>query len=213
MQITRVLWLMAVTGSAIGVLAPVSLGALPPYTVTRTYQSGDECSGGRLDRYPVSTRGFYGGAGILGLSINNSGAGYVHVGLYQQPPPPVPLPAIFGDYNHAVLFTGTGLAPYLAGGVEWDGVSPGSVTVPSTSYIYDESFGTAINNNGDGAFDLRLGSSTFASVTPVTGVYFNKTAMPIREGDVITASGVCGGGRSLVRWGRIGSRGMGAVHR
>ncbi len=176
---------------AAGLFAGVSSAAfaLPPETVSLLYQSGQNVSNVGPINHPLNG-GQYGGSGILGFAVNNSGSAYVNVSTYN--PPPFVIGA--AQTNQAVLFSGTGLIPYLGGGVEWDMSNPpGSVTLPTTDYIYVRSYATALNNNGAGIFSLLVGANTFTSVPPVSGLYFNKSAMPLREGDPVSASGVAPG--------------------
>ena len=149
--------------------------ALPPETVSILYQSGQNVSNVGPINHPFNA-GLYGGNGILGFAVNNAGSAYVNVSTYNAPP----FVTGAAQTNQAVLFSGTGLSPYLGGGVEWDNTNPpGSVTVPTTDYIYVRSYATALNNNGAGIFSLLVGPNTFTSVPPVSGLYFNKTAMPM----------------------------------
>jgi hypothetical protein len=164
-------------------------GALPPATVSLLYQSGQNVPQVGSINHPFNA-GAYGGSGFLGFAVNNSGSAYVNVSIYSAPPF-VPGAA---QTNQAVLFSGTGLSPYLGGGVEWDNSNPpGSVTIPTTDYMYVRSYATALNNTGTGIFSLLVGPNTFSSGDPVSGVYFNKSAMPLKEGDPVTASGVAPG--------------------
>ena len=184
MQILGIQRLLMAAGLFCGVSSTVF--ALPPETVSILYQSGQNVSNVGPINHPFNA-GLYGGNGILGFAVNNAGSSYVNVSTYNAPPF-VPGAA---QTNQAVLFSGTGLSPYLGGGVEWDITNPpGSVTVPTTDYIYVRSYATALNNNGAGIFSLLVGPNTFTSVPPVSGLYFNKTAMPLKDGDPVTAAGV-----------------------
>ncbi len=179
--------LLIAAGLAHG-LASAAL-ALPPATVTTLYKSGENVSLVGPINHPLNG-GVYGGNGILGFAINNSGNSFVHVSLYQAPP----FLSGAGATNQAVLSSQTGLTPYLGGGVEWDISNPaGSVTLPTTDYVYGASYSTAMNNAGTGLFSLLVGPNSFSSVTPVAGLYFNKSALPVRNGDAVTAAGVVPG--------------------
>ncbi len=163
--------------------------ALPPSTITTLYHSGDNVSQVGSINHPFNA-GAYGGDGFLGFAINNSGNSFVHTSIYSAPP----FITGAGATNQAVLSSITGLTPYLGGGVEWDNSNPaGSVTLPTTDYVYARSYATAMNNAGAGLFSLLLGANSFASVPPVSGVYFNKSALPIQDGDPVSAAGVAPG--------------------
>jgi hypothetical protein len=181
-KIPACLWLSCAAGSA---------AALPPTTLSRLYYangSGENIAGVGLINYPfrVSAGNSVGGTAFRGFSINNSGASSVLVGVYLGP-----------GFDKAVLDSASGGLSnvYLWAGAEGLNPDPGSVTVPSTDYVYDNGFGTSINNNGAGALSIGLRASQYAANPPasLTGVYFNKTALPVRAGDVVTAAGVAPG--------------------
>jgi hypothetical protein len=183
-------------------LAQASRASLPPFSASQIYSQNTFVSGSKIT-FPFNS-GNYGGPGFLGMAIGNAGRAYVHVALFADPPPPLPGSSIFQNSNQAVLDTGGSGAdttPYLFGGAGYDEFSdgPGSVTAPSTDYIFDEAFWTSMNNNGVSAISLRLGATATMVVAPITGVYVGDgvggsfQAMPVKEGDVITASGVAPG--------------------
>lgn len=165
----------AVLGASVSAAA---LG-LPPSTVAYEYRSGQQIPGVGQINSPFFG-GANGGSGFLGLAVGNGGTGLAHVGVFASP-----------GFEQAVLRTPTGLAAYLAAGAE-DG-DPGSVTVPSAEYVVDAVYSTSINNQGNSAIALRLRAASSLMVAPVSGVFFNTTAMPVREGDPVTAAGVAPG--------------------
>ncbi len=176
---------------AVGLVAGLSAvaSALPPVTVSLLYQSGQNVPQVGQINHPFNG-GAYGGSGVLGFAVNSSGSAYVQVSL-NAAPPFVPGAA---QTNQAILFSGTGLTPYLGGGIEWDNTNPaGSVTLPTTDYTYVRSYSTAINNNGTGLFSLLVGANSFSTVPPVAGLYFNKSAMPVKAGDPLSAPGLAPG--------------------
>lgn len=189
----------AIACSAVGLRSAVAV--LPPFTATQIYSQNTVVSGSAIT-FSFNS-GNYSGPGFLGLAINNAGRSFVHAALFADPPPPIPTPSIFHNSNHAVLFTGASgmdTTPYLFGGAGYDGfsVGPGSVSAPSTDYIFDEAFWTSTNNNGLSAISLRLGPTSTNLVLPITGVYVGNAAgtiatMPVKEGDPVTAAGVAPG--------------------
>ena len=171
--------LLAVIG-----LAASSASALPPFAVSRPYVSGMNIPGVGAINSPFNFNAgeSRGGDGFVQMSINNAGTTSLVVGVFAPP-----------AFGRAVLYSPTGMNAVFAAGAEGSLMDPGSVTLPSTEYVFDNGFSTSINNNGDVALSMGLRSSEFASVTPITGVYFNKTALPIKEGDPVTAAGVAPG--------------------
>jgi hypothetical protein len=169
----------AVSTAMVILAAAGTASALPPFTNTVPYRSGAAVTGVGTINSPFNP-GLNGGNGFKGAAINSSGLSFVHAGIFANP-----------GYDEVILRSDQWPVPYLAAGVE----SPlaGSVSVPSIDYVVDDVYCESINNNGVGAFVLRLRAGEFSSVTPITGVYFNKTAMPIKEGDAVTASGVAPG--------------------
>ncbi len=154
--------------------------ALPPVNLTKLYRSGEVISGVGNINSPFFSGG-NGGEGFRGVCINNSAGSFVHVGVYVNP-----------GFNQALLDSAGGLgSPFLAAGLE--APDPGSITVPSTDYVLDAIFSTSINDSGNGAFALQLRSAEGAGQPTITGIYFNKSAMPIRHGDPVTAAGVAPG--------------------
>ncbi|HMN40777.1 MAG TPA: GC-type dockerin domain-anchored protein [Phycisphaerales bacterium] len=182
--------------------ARAAQGALPPFSLTQVYSQNTFIQGSSITF--AFNSGLYSGPGFLGMAIGNGGLSYVHVALFADPPPPLPPAAIFRNSNHAVLSTGlSGIntTPFLFGGAGYDAFStgPGSVFAPSTDYIFDEAFWTSANNNGVCAVSLRLGPTETNLVLPVTGVYVSDgiggafAAMPVKEGDAVTAPGLAPG--------------------
>jgi hypothetical protein len=153
--------------------------ALPPKTASFLYQSGYNVSGVGQVNSPFFG-GFNGGEGFRGLAINNSSTSFVTVGIFADP-----------GFNRAVLDSRLSPVPFMAAGIE----SPfsGSIALPSIEYTLVEVFSSAVNSNHDAAFIVRVGPEEFTSVPVTTGVFFNKDAMPIREGDPVTAAGVSPG--------------------
>ncbi len=153
--------------------------ALPPRTTSFLYQSGYTVTGVGLINSPFFG-GFNGGEGFRGLDIDNSSNSFVTVGIFADP-----------GFNRAVLDSRLSPVPFMAAGME----SPlaGSINLPTVEHTLLEVFSSSSNNNSDAAFIVRVGPEEFTSAPITTGVFFNKTAMPIIEGDLVTAAGVSPG--------------------
>ena len=165
--------------AAIFLLSDIQARALPPRTASFLYQSGYNVSGVGLVNSPFFG-GFNGGEGFRGLAVNNSSTSFVTVGIYADP-----------GFNRAVLDSRLAPVPFMAAGME----SPmsGSIALPSIEHTLIEVLSSAVNNNHDAAFVVRVGPEEFTSVPVTTGVFFNKSAMPIMQGDPVTAVGVSAG--------------------
>lgn len=169
-------------GAALAALCMLGVAparGLPPRTTAFLYQSGYNVTGVGLVNSPFYG-GFNGGEGFRGVAINDAGTSFVTVGIYADP-----------GFDRAVLDSRLSPIPFMAAGVE----SPfsGSIALPSIEYTLVEVFSSAVNNNHDAAFVVRVGPEEFTSVPVTTGVFFNNTAMPIRQGDPVTAAGVSPG--------------------
>ena len=157
---------------------------LPAFTLTWNYRNGQTVTGvGAINSpFNASSGSEVGGNGFLGAAINNSGTSSVLVNLFAVP-----------GFNYAVLNSSTGLTAFLAAGAEGMDGDPGSVSVPSNNYVYENGYVTSINSAGHIGLSMNLGSSQYASVSPISGLYFDKSALPVQVGDVITAAGVAAG--------------------
>ncbi|MBY0310911.1 MAG: hypothetical protein K2W85_02460 [Phycisphaerales bacterium] len=101
-----------------------------------------------------------------------------------------------------MLLSDTGLAPFLAAGVE--SPAAGSIGLPTSDYVFNRAFSVSINTSGTPAFSLSAGPGEFASVPPITAGAFGKSSLPFVEGGLITASGVAPG----TTFGPLGSDGV-----
>ncbi len=174
--VARATW---VTLCACGLAASVA-SALPPSSITVPFKTSNNVVGvGTINS--IFLGGANGDDGFRGFASNDTGAYFVHAGIFANP-----------GFDQAVLDQAGGLAvPYLAAGAEFP--ADGSVSVPSTDYVLNVLFSMDMNAAGNGAFIVHLGPGEFSSVTPITGVMFNKSAMPVKEGDPVTAAGVAPG--------------------
>ena len=177
-----------VAAAGVAGLVGTALG-LPPYTVNRLYKSGDLIGDFGQELGQINNPffgGTRGGSGFFGGAINNSGNSYILAGIYADP-----------GFNRAVLNPAMGIIPYIAAGVKeplpMQPPRDGWLPVPTGGYVYNDSYFAAMNNAGRLGLTIRLTPGSGSPVTPTTGVYFDKTAMPIREGEAVTAAGVAPG--------------------
>jgi hypothetical protein len=169
--------LAALAGAAVA--APAARAVLPAFTVEGLYRSGQPVPGLGQINSPFFS-GANGGEGFRGVSINNSGVAAAIVSIYAAP-----------GFNRAVLRSSDGVTPFLAAGAE--APSPGAVTLPGPGYAFLDAWNLSVTSAGDLGLSLKLGPDSFSANTPVTGLSFNTSGMPLREGEAITAPGVTPG--------------------